>query len=150
MTNAERKERFINKLKSTGKFEEFKNKNAAEQRKRRARRNAGIETLPEREKVKIKRQNREEYRAKAAEYRRRQRETRGGFIETAISVSSATLDKSDDGLYKTKSALAKAVAKVKRALPATTPKKKQVIRKILQSFNSDDLKDILPEKNDRA
>lgn len=48
-----------------------------------------------------------------------------------------------DGPYKTTSALSKAVAKVKRALPSSSEKKKAVVKKLLGSFDMKDHQDIV-------
>ena len=45
--------------------------------------------------------------------------------------------------YKTKSALSKALSKVKRALPATTTKKKELVSKLLHSFSADEQAEII-------
>ncbi|KAJ6639290.1 hypothetical protein Bhyg_12033 [Pseudolycoriella hygida] len=142
ITNAERKKRYIEKLKKDGKFEEFKEKNAAEQKKRRERLSAGFKAFPKHVRARTERLIREYNRKKVAEHRQRKRQQLGlEVVPTASNESSVETVKTDDGLYKTKSALAKAVAKVKRALPSTVPKKKQVVLKILKSFGPNGLED---------
>lgn len=45
--------------------------------------------------------------------------------------------------YKTKSALSKALSKVRRALPATTTKKKELVSKLLHTFSADEQAEII-------
>ncbi|KAJ6639710.1 hypothetical protein Bhyg_12457 [Pseudolycoriella hygida] len=128
------------KLKEEGKFDEFKKRNNANQKKRRERLSAGFVTLPRHDQMRIKRLNREYNRKKVTEHRQRKRQQHS--TNAVVSATDNSVPKDiDDGSYKTKSALAKAVAKVKRALPSTVPKQKQVVLKILKSFGPNGLGD---------
>lgn len=140
MTNAERKRKYLENLKASGKYDDFKKDNAAYQKQRRTKINAGVEAFPKRERERIKRQNRNYIRKKVAECRQRKKPESAVRAITTSNVSSIA---NIEGSYKTASALAKAVAKVKRALPSTAQKKKQVVAKILKSFNSNDLEDVI-------
>lgn len=79
-------------------------------------------------------------RRKVAEYRQRKK---GLSVETTNIVASNALPSIPEEGYKTKSALDKAVAKMKRAAPSTTVKQKQAVCKYLKSFKPNDLEEIV-------
>lgn len=151
LSNAERKKRYIEKLKETGKFDEFKKKNADYVKKKRERIQVGLTSLPKYVREKTKRLNREYNRKKTAEYRQRKKESKGFLVDTTNHLPlvnrKAQSDKMqpEDGSFKTPSALQKAATKIKRSLPSTLPKKKQALTKVLKTFKPEDIQDMFTE-----
>lgn len=151
MTNAERKKRYIEKLKQSGKFEDFKKANAAKAKARRDSIIAGLEALPKNVREKTKRLERQYVRRQVAKHRQRKKEKNGqSSVEITESQSLPTSSvpvRPEDGSYKTTSAACKAVTKLKRAMPKTSQKKKEAVGKLLKSFSPADLHDILAMVN---
>lgn len=142
LTAAERKKRYIDKMKANGKFDEFKQQNAENAQKRRSTIKAGLETLPKNVRTKIKRLKREYTRRKVAECR--QRKKHGGSVSvTSTSSVPSTCGQTEDGSYKTSSALSKAVGKIRKSMPKTVRKTKQAVGKYLKSLEPTDLHDIM-------
>lgn len=141
-TNAERKKKYLDKLKANGDFDTYKQKRAADAKDRRDRIKNGLEQLPKAVREKTKRLNRAYSRKKQAEYRRRKN---GSLAQPTAASPNVVPSKSGDG-YKTASALSKALSKVKRALPATSTKKKELVSKLLHSFNADEQAEIIQGK----
>lgn len=134
----------MEKLKANGEYEEFKRKKAASEKERRQRQKAGMELLPKAEREKLKRLNRTYMRKKNAEHRQRKKAAPAPAPgDTTTNVTSTSSESETRAGYNTKSALDKAVAKVKRALPSTTTKKKEVVSKLLLTFGEDDRSDII-------
>lgn len=136
-------------MKESGGFDEFKRKNAAYAKNKRVELAAGVEQLPKKDKENIKRKKRQYSQRKQQEYRQRKKEAKG-TIANRSTVSSGT--KTEDGKYNTTSALNKAVAKLKRAEPATLVKTKQAVSKYLKTFDPADVKvrthsKLLPKQN---
>lgn len=118
----------------SGEYEAYKKKKAAGEKERRDRINNGLEQLPKAVREKTKRLNREYCRKKVAEYRRRKK---GFSVETtANNVPSSTRPSKPESAYNTPSALSKAFAKVKRALPSTAAKKREVVDKLSRTFGT--------------
>lgn len=128
----------MEKLKATGGYDIFKKNRAADEKIRRDRIKNGLLSLPKAIREKSLRLKRAYSRRKMAEYRKRKNRKENTDPETEIQVSPSRLTTDSKDSYKTPSALSKAVAKVKRAMPSTSTKKKQVIAKILHSFDEQD------------
>ncbi len=141
LTNAERKKRYLEKLKTSGNFVVFKQKNAENARKRRNELKNGVEKLPKKDRESIKRKNREYSRRKQNEYRQRKKEAKG-IASTSTDVGTM-LSVSKNESYKTPSALNKAVAKLKRAAPKTLQKKKDAVAKFLKTFDPEDVQEMV-------
>ncbi len=135
----------MEKLKATGQYESFKKKKAADEKRRQHRIKNGLEQLPKAVREKTKRLNREYSRKKAAEYRRRKKEEIGQLVEDKSVQSQPNKANVTDelGPYNTKSALSKAVAKLKRACPSSSDKKRVVVKKFLRSFDQEDLDEVV-------
>lgn len=104
---------------------------------------AGLAKLPKAMREKTKRQNRDYSRKKVREYRLR----KNGLSEKTIHHVAANEETENlKGSYKTPSALSKALEKVKRALPSTPTKKKQVVAKLLQSFHTNEIQEMAANK----
>lgn len=129
-------------MKASGKYDEYKTKKAAAEKNKRNRVNSGLEQLPKAVREKTKRLNRAYSRKKAAEYRQRKK----GLTAGIANVTPSTAPSKSEESYKTSSALTKAVAKVKRALPSTSAKKKEVVAKLLLSFDVKDRQEIVSNK----
>lgn len=133
----------MEKLKANGGYEDFKKKKADHEKQRRARLKNGLLSLPKAEREKTLRLQRAYSRKKMEAYRQRKNRKENAVSETTQVSSrrqSTTILKES---YNTTSALSKAVAKVKRALPSTSTKKKQVLAKLLHSFDESDVKEIV-------
>lgn len=136
----------MDKLKASGKYETYKKKKAAGERKRRNGIKNGLEELPKAVRERTKRVHRAYSRKKTAEYRQRKK---GLLVDVTNNVSPASpivVPNKPEKAYKTASALSKALAKLKRALPSTTPKKKEVISKLLRTFDDKDRMEIVEDK----
>ena len=148
LTSAERKRKYIEKLKADGKFEQFKKDNASKAKQKRDRIKVGLNGLPKNIRERTKRLQREYTKRKVAECRQRKKADGAGApikITTCPTESERIIEP-----YRTPSALAKAVSKVKRALPSTTEKRKEVIRKIFKSLDPADQQEIVSGKTDRS
>ncbi|XP_037025686.1 uncharacterized protein LOC119077393 [Bradysia coprophila] len=141
LTNAERRKKYVEKLKANGEYESFKQKKAASEKARRDRLKIGLDKLPKAEREKVKRVNRTYMRKKVAEYRQRKKGLPVEKTGTSSNASNLSEGQSEAG-YKTTSALHKAVAKLKRALPSTSGKKKEAVSKLLLTFDENDQSDI--------
>lgn len=102
----------------------------------------GLEALPKNVREKTQRLQRKYNRRKVAEHRQRKKEEKGVLVEITNHVSSVVIQP-EEGSYKTTSALNKAVAKLKLALPSTSQKKKQAVAKLLKSFDPIDVQDMV-------
>lgn len=134
-------------MKTDGKFEQFKKDNASKAKQKRDGIKVGLNGLPKNIRERTKRLHREYTKRKVAEYRQRKKADGAGApikITTCPTESEKVVEP-----YRTQSALAKAVAKVKRALPSATEKKKEVIRKILKSLDPVDQQEIVSDNTDR-
>lgn len=169
MTNAERKKKYLEKLRAAGEFEAFKQNKAANEKQRRERIRRGLELLPKAVKEKTKRLNNAYMRKKHAEYRQRKKglstETTSSSSLPSISsnslpstsssslpstsssslttTSSNSFPSAPETGYKTPSALYKAVGKLQRAMPSTTVKRKEAVSKLLNTFSEKDRDDIV-------
>lgn len=136
----------MEKLKATGGYDVFKKNRAADEKQRRDRLKNGLLNLPKAVREKSLRLKRAYSRRKMSEYRQRKNLKENIVPPTTTEVlpsrSKAVIQES----YNTASALSKAVAKVKRALPSTSAKKKQVIAKLLHSFDEEEKKEIITNK----
>lgn len=147
LTAAERKKKFIDKLKTTGKYDDYKKKRAADERHKQQRIKNGLELMPKAVREKTKRLKRDYNRKKAAKYRLRKRNEKIGAPspKKEHSPPSETVTTNSIEPYKTASAVSKAVAKLKRALPSSPAKKKVVLKKLLQSLDESDSSQIVGE-----
>lgn len=140
LTHAERKKKYLEKLKANGQFDAYKKKKADSAKERRDRIKVGLEQLPTAVREKTKRNNRAYMRKKVAEYSQRKKGL--PVVNTALVASSSSSSMPEDG-YRTTSVLDKAVAKMKRAEPSTATKKKQAVSKYLKSLDPKDLAEIV-------
>lgn len=170
MTSAERKKRYIDKLKADGKYEDFLKNKANDERSRQHRIKIGLEQLPKAVRERTKRVNREYIRRNVVKCRARKKEIKNESQSGQPSVSATTKEESqsgqaqvlvpseENGPYKTKSAWVKAVGKVKRSLPSASEKKKFIVTKMLRMFDKSDVLDManqthsnkIPKKNGLA
>ncbi|XP_037050033.1 uncharacterized protein LOC119085183 isoform X2 [Bradysia coprophila] len=127
-------------MKENGGFDEFKRKNAAYAKNKRVELKVGVEQLPKKDREDIKRKNRQYSQRKQREYRERKKKTESTANGSTVSSDPKT---EEDGQYKTASALNKAVAKLKRAAPATLVKSKQAVAKFLKTFDPSDVKEMV-------
>lgn len=140
LTNAERKKKYLDKLKANGQFDEFKKKKNAAEKGRLDRIKNGLELLPKAVREKTKRLNRAYNRKKVAECRQRKKNAIAS-TDPEAQLRQPTHSKQTvgphikTGPYKTDSAMSKAAAKLKRALPSTSEKKVAAVRKFLRCFN---------------
>ncbi|KAJ6639488.1 hypothetical protein Bhyg_12234 [Pseudolycoriella hygida] len=110
LTSAERKQRYIAKLKADGKYDDFLKKKAHDERSRQYRLKISLEQLPKAQTEKTKRMNREYVRRKVAKCRARKK---GNNSESqSIQQAKASTSAEENGPYKTKSAWTKAVGKM--------------------------------------
>lgn len=153
LTSAERKKKYIEKLKADGKYDDFLKKKAADERSRQQRIKIGLDQLPKAVREKTKRVNREYVRRQVAEYRARKRsinsknESTSSKPELSAEERQSKQSPDDNGPYKTKSAWAKAVGKVKRSLPPASDKKKFVLTKVLRTFDKSDVLNMVNESH---
>ncbi|KAJ6635072.1 hypothetical protein Bhyg_13655 [Pseudolycoriella hygida] len=110
------------------------------------------ENLPLAEREKTKRLQRAYNRKKLAEFRERKKEKDGLVVPVSAEGNrpDQTTKQASDGSYKTSNALFKAVTKAKKALPVAPAKKKLVVSKILNSFNTEDRQDIVSSNMPKA
>ncbi len=138
----------MDKLKANGQFDEFKKKKNAAEKCRLDRIKKGLELLPKAIREKTKRLNRAYNRKKVAECRQRKKNS-SVSSEPNAQISQPTHSKQTDGPhtntgpYKTDSAMSKAAAKLKRALPSTSEKKVAAVRKLLRCFNETEYQQIV-------
>lgn len=146
LTSAERKKKYLDKLKANGQFDEYKKKKNAAEKCRLDRIKNGLELLPKAVREKTKRLNRAYNRKKVAECRQRKKIANAN-PDTRLSESThskQTVEShTNSGPYKTDSALSKAAAKLKRALPSTSEKKVAVVRKFLRCFSETEYQQIV-------
>lgn len=155
LTNAERKKKYLDKIKANGQFDEFKKKKNVLEKCRQNRIKNGLEQLPKAVREKTKRLNRAYNRKKVSECRQRKKNamassepkaqpSRATYSEQTVGTHSVV------GPYNTDSALSKAAAKLKRALPSTSEKKVAAVRKFLRCFKEDEYQQIVcDEKKSR-
>ncbi len=131
-------------MKANGEYETYKKKKATSEKERRDRIKNGLEQLPKAVREKTKRLHRAYSRKKMAESRQRKK---GLLVEVTNNVSSSTDQTKPEMGYKTASARSKALAKVKRALPSSSAKKKELVSKLLRTFNDKDRLEIVENKS---
>lgn len=143
LTAAERKKKYIEKMKATGQYDDFKKKKAADERDRQKRNKIGLEQLPKAVREKTKRLSRERNRNKAATYRLLKKNQQVDVAERTTSIETVTSQSIEP--YKTQSAASKAFTKIKRSLPSTTAKQKVMAKKFLRLFNVNDRNEIVSD-----
>lgn len=148
LTNAERKRKYLDKLKANGQFDEFKKKKNAAEKCRLDRIKNGLELLPKAIREKTKRLNRAYTRKKVTECRQRKKNAIVSSEQTAhlsqpTALSQTVGPHTKACPYKTDSAISKAAAKLKRALPSTSEKKVAAVRKFLRCFNETEYQQIV-------
>lgn len=136
----------MEKLKASGEFDAFKQTKADDAKRRRDRIKKGLKELPKAEQEKTKRLNRSYSRKKQAEYRQRKK----GLLAKSENVPPNALPGKTETGYKTASARSKAFSKLKRALPSTSAKKKELVSKLLRSFDPDERMEIVHGKPDET
>lgn len=124
---AERKRKQIEKLKESGKYEEFKRKQTEKQRQRRQNIKTSM-TFDKKELLKRKR--REEQRKHRMKYK----------TKTNTEVTSAEKI-SPTKIYKTRCSFGKAIAKAKRGLPQSPRKCSAVVKTLAMHFSPNILKE---------
>lgn len=145
MTNAERKKKFLEKLKASGSFDAFIQERAADEKRRRDQRKAGLLSLPKAEREKKLRLNRAYSRKKMEESRQRKKPKHNAASETTTASPIQKKNVLKDS-YNTSSALQKAAAKIKRSLPSAPIKKKQALAKVLHSLDKKDFQEVVENK----
>lgn len=148
LSSAERKKRYTEKLKETGKFEEYKQKNAVDAKKRRDRIKVGVDALPKRIREKTKRLEREYNRKRVAKCRQQKKEANGVLVETTNHLPLVKHKTQPDRPYgyKTSSARQKAATKIRRSLPSTSEKTIEALGQLLKSFDPNDVKRMIDGK----
>lgn len=117
-------------------------KNAGERARRDGIKN-GLELLPKAVRERTKRVHRSYSRKKVAEYRQRKK---GLLVDVTNNVSPSVVPDKPEKAYRTAGALSKALAKLKRALPSTSAKKKEVLSKLLRTFDDKERMEIVENK----
>ncbi|KAJ6639442.1 hypothetical protein Bhyg_12187 [Pseudolycoriella hygida] len=128
LTNAERKKRYIEKLKADGKYGEFLKEN---------RLKIGLQQLPKCVREKTKRLDREYNRKKTARWRARKRESGRHVDQQPEQQSEARASRNEKRLDKSS-------WKSQKVTPAFE-KKKFVVKKILKSFDPEDVQEMINE-----
>lgn len=138
MTNAERKKKYVERLKSSSSYDAYKEKKNEQERNKRKRLKEGLGKLPKatREKMmKIKREN------------CRERVKRCRMRKAAVNRDQVSFNETaGEPGYRTASALNKAAAKTKKTLPSSRTKQIEVLAKLVHSFNDEENQQIA--KND--
>lgn len=133
----------MDKLKANGEYETYKKKKAAGERERRDGIRNGLELLPKAVRERTKRVHRAYSRKKNAEFRQRKK---GLLVDVTNNVSPSAVPSKPEKAYKTASAKSKAFAKLKRSMPSTTAKQKELVSKLLRTFNDQDRLEIVEDK----
>lgn len=126
-TAAERQRKRREKLKQAGQYEEYKKERREGMKKFRQKRKAEEQKLPKKEQLKRLKEKREKTRKAVAEWRRRK----------ATSKEVDLLETTNSPAYKNASALGKAAARAKRALPSTPKRSTAVVKKLFVDFACD-------------
>lgn len=123
LTAAEKMKKRREKLKSEGKYEEYKLKHRLEMKKHREKKKCELAQLSAAKRNAAKLEERRKTKLRVAKHRK-------------MKEKRQTSQNSDSPVvYKTAGSLAKAVSRVKRSLPKSPRKKKCVIRKLYSSVN---------------
>lgn len=138
MTNAERKKKYVEKLKSIGLYDAYKKKKNEQERNKRKRLKEGLGKLPKATREKMLKVKRENCRERVKRCRMRKALTNQDQVSFNTTASESG--------YRTASALNKAVAKTKKILPSSRPKQIEVLAKLIRSFNDEEKNQIF--KND--
>ncbi|XP_046853134.1 uncharacterized protein LOC124446328 [Xenia sp. Carnegie-2017] len=127
LTAAQRQAKSRQKLKDTDKYEEYKKKNAEQQRIARAKKKIKEDRLPTGEKTKLQAERRKHVRARVAACRARKKQPKSNYVSLPTSPAS-----------KSALALGRAVSRANRAitpaLPHTTKRKRAVVQKLSQKL----------------
>lgn len=146
MSAAERKKKYLEALKANGKMDEFRKKHAAQEKQRSNRAKERLKLLPRKIQALTTRLKLERARKATARHRERKRQR----IIMSESDTKASVANNNNQSYKTDSARYKAAAKIKRALPSASQKKREAFKTVLESFNSADRQFIIGSEEVRA
>lgn len=134
-SRAQIQQRYVDKLKKTQKWEEFKKKRADAQRVRRAKEKENEKNLTVKELSDRKNKQRKIWRERS------QKSYRKNNMKGSSDEDDALNGTGNTG-YKSVQALGKAVKKARSALPTSTSKQKVVLSKILSGFSESDKKEM--------
>lgn len=146
MTDAERQRRYIEKMKKEGKYDILKKKRAEYEKEKRKKAKDLLKNCSKTELMQKLSVSRAKDRERQRRYRQMKREKRILSIISSLDGNERADSKSPTNfpsIFETESWAEKAVAKAKRALPASPSRKKSVIAELLGSLDEDSQRDII-------
>lgn len=126
LSKAKRDKNYVEKLKQTNKYDEYKKKKADLMKKNRAKKKEEENLLPISKTSKIIAQRRENARKRAQTFRQRQKEQKLSSNDSNNAVGKS---------YRSVQSLGKAVRKATRALPDSPKKKQTVVAKMVAQWD---------------
>lgn len=144
LSKAQKNKNYIEKLKRTQKFDDFKKKRSAAQRDRRRAKKIAESEMPKVDLDNAIAKRREEIRERVKRHRERsEAEKTAPNVLDSDSVGTDAVKKIIKTTYKSRQTLGKAVRKVTRAFPASPTKKKAVLAQIVDSMDDNARNEII-------
>lgn len=140
LSKAQKNKKYIEKLKTNNKYEEYKKKKAEAIKKRREKQKKEEGKLEPAKREKLVEKRRKAVRKHVENYRKRKKNAAAAAKADEMRISATEVIAKG---YRTKQTLGKAVKKVTKALPATPKRKKAVLTRIVHNLDENDRNELI-------